>query len=142
LEKFKDSKGRTWTLAVNVDAIKRVRDELKVDLARQLADESERVYGDPCLLVDVLYVLCRDQCKARKVSDVEFGRAMAGDCLDQAANALAESVILFFPTTKRPTLRRLVEKGKQIAATLERATATAVEMIDPAKWNCFDSATK
>ena len=53
---FVDNAGRTWTVAVNVDAIKRVRTLCNVNLLEIVeGDLLGRLANDPILLCDVLY---------------------------------------------------------------------------------------
>jgi hypothetical protein len=117
---FVDNAGRTWTVAVSVDAVKRVRDLLKEDLL-----DIERVFPrllvDPILLCDVVYCICKPQAEAEKISDADFARAMAGDTIALAKAALVEELIDFFPEpSQRETLRLVVEKQGQLT---QRAAA-------------------
>jgi len=121
---FQDAAGRTWTIAVSVDAIKRVRDLVKEDLL-----DIERVFPrlllDPILLCDVVYCICKPQADTEQVSDVDFARAMAGERIAQAKAALVEELVDFFPElSQRQTLRLAIEKYGQLnqrAAALIKA---------------------
>lgn len=125
MQTFKDSEGRSWNLAVNVAAIKRVRDLVKVNLyavgdpgSTVLADLS----GDPVLLVDVLYCLCKPQADAQNVTDAQFGEAMGGNAVDDATQALLEEVSDFFPKARRAVMRKILTTAR----ALEEKAATAV----------------
>ena len=112
---FKDNAGRTWTVTVNVDCIKRVRSLVQVDLLEAAEGKLlDRLVGDPILLCDVIYCICKPEADAQRVSDEEFGRAMAGDAIDQATTALLEELVDFFPGPKRLVLRKALEKLKQL----------------------------
>ena len=57
MKTFQDNAGRTWTVAVNVDGIRRVRSLLGVNLLDVLDDGCKllaQLHDDPVLLVDVL----------------------------------------------------------------------------------------
>lgn len=108
---FRDCHGRNWSIRVDVGAVKRVRSALGVDLM-QVAERKtrdggrepgvlERLASDPVLLVDVIYVLCRDQAQAAGVTDEEFGSAMAGDALEAAVNAMLGAIVDFSRTLAR-----------------------------------------
>jgi len=101
MSRFTDTAGRDWIVAVNVFSIKRVRVALEIDLTQVYdADGTDiltRLANDPVALVDVLYVLCRDQAVERDLSDEDFARAVAGDVIDQATGAFVEAMIHFFP---------------------------------------------
>jgi hypothetical protein len=116
---FKDTAGRTWTLQINVDAIKRVRGLLHVDLL-EIADGKliERLAGDPVLLCDVVFAIIKPDADAQNVSDVDFGRAMGGDCLEQATNSLLEELADFFPSSKRQVLRLALAKLRDVDAKI------------------------
>ena len=110
---FADNAGRTWTVAVNVDAIRRVRNTLDVNLLDAVSDDGqllERLVVDPILLCDVLYVLVQPQAQAQGVSDEDFGRALGGDALDHATQALLEGLASFFPSAKAALLRKAIAK--------------------------------
>ncbi len=141
---FTDNAGRTWTVAINVDAIKRVRDLLSVDLLEILDGKLiEKLIRDPVLLCDVVYAVCKPEADAKSVSDEEFGRAMAGDAIEHATKALLEDLVGFSPSPRdRANLQRvlattwnvmdrardLVEKrleSGELEKVVERALATA-----------------
>ena len=131
---FKDNAGRTWTVAVNVGAIKAVKDALAVNLVDGTVNGNmmERLAGDPILLADVLYVLCREECEARQVSDIDFGRSLAGDSIDSATEALLEELVDFFPSSRRGLLRNVLVKyrkldGMRVTAMQQRLDSGLVE---------------
>jgi hypothetical protein len=124
MKTFNDNAGRTWTVAINVDAIKRVRSLLQVNLLEAVEGKLiERLATDPVLLCDVLYVLCKPEADAKGVSDEDFGRAMAGDAIEAGTTALLEELVDFFPPAKRRVLAKALAKLK----TLE---AKAVQLAD------------
>ncbi|MGE4529659.1 MAG: hypothetical protein AB7D00_14940 [Rhodospirillaceae bacterium] len=129
---FVDNAGRTWTVAVTVDALKRVRSLCGVDLMGVVGDGAllDRLVADPVLLCDVVFAACKDQADAKGVSDADFGRAMAGDAIEQATTALLEALADFFPSRKRAVLQRVIEKMRQVDS---RLTALAeARLADPA----------
>lgn len=102
---FIDNASRTWSLSINVEAIKRVRQALDVNLLDAVEGKLiERLVGDPILLCDVIYVLCQQEAESRNISDEEFGRAMAGDAIDAATTSLLEELVAFFPKARRQLL--------------------------------------
>lgn len=106
---FTDTEGRRWTLNITIADVRRVRDQLDIDLMELVEGGLlERIAGDPVLLVDLLYALCGDDAAA--LGDQAFGRSFDGDVIEQAQRAFVEAVIDFFPPAKRETLRRLMSK--------------------------------
>lgn len=123
MKTFKDNADRTWTVTVNVDAIKRVRSMLDVDLMEAVDGRLiERLIGDPVLLCDVIYCVCKVDADVKGVSDEEFGRAMAGDAIELATTALLEELVDFFPQGKRELLKKALAK-------LETLQATAIDVV-------------
>ena len=109
---FVDAAGRTWTIAVNVDAVKRVRDLLKEDLL-DIGNILPRLMFDLILLCDVIYVICKPQADQLNISDVDFASAMAGDTIAAAKSAFLEELVDFFPEqSQRETLRLAIEKSR------------------------------
>lgn len=125
MKTFIDNAARAWTVAINVDAIKRVRDLVGVNLLEVIEGKLlDRLIGDPVLLCDVIYSVCKPEADARNVTDVDFGRAMAGDAIDGATNALLEELVDFFPQGRRRVLGKALAKLKK----LEAAALNAVEI--------------
>lgn len=119
MKTFKDNADRTWTVTVNVDAIKRVRSLLSIDLMEAVEGKLiERLIGDPVLLCDVIYCVCKDDADAKGITDEEFGRAMAGDAIELATTALLEELVDFFPQGKRQLLRKALAKLETLQETM------------------------
>ena len=116
MKTFTDNAGRTWTVALNVTTLKRVKSLCGVDLLGVVNDSGkllERLTGDPILLCDVIFALCKEQADAKSITDMDFGCAMAGDPIEAATTALLEELVDFFPRGKREVLRRALQKMRQ-----------------------------
>ena len=128
MKSFTDNTGRTWALVVNVATIKRVRALCGVDLnsivevedGKPSAKLLERLSGDPVLLVDVLYAVCRPECEQKGVSDEDFGAAMAGDAVEQATDALLDEIVDFFPAAKRKAFQRILSASRRFGEAARR----------------------
>lgn len=128
MKPFKDNEGRTWSVSVTVSAIKRVRDLLGVDLLKVTEGTLlQELAGDPVLLVDVVFALCKPEADKRGISDVEFGEAMAGDAIDAATVAVLEDLVDFFRSGPRARLRKALAKMEKIEAM---ALARADRVLD------------
>lgn len=131
MKSFTDNLGRTWTLVVNVAAIKRVRALCDVDLNSIVEVEDgkpstrllERLSGDPVLLVDVLYAICKPECDQKNISDEDFGAAMAGDAIESATNALLEETVDFFPEAKRLAFRKILTASRRFEEQAKKRLA-------------------
>jgi hypothetical protein len=135
LKTFRDNAGRTWTVAVTVASIKRVRATAGVDLYG-LVDDGFRglaeLLADPIRLVDVLYVLCQAEAERQGVTDEQFGEAMAGDAIDLATTAFLESFTEFFPAPKvRAGIARLIEASGQVRERMLDEMNRRLDAIDP-----------
>ena len=135
MKSFTDNMGRAWTLVVNVATVKRVRALCGVDLNSVIEVEDgkpsakllERLSGDPVLLVDVLYAVCKPECDRLGVSDEDFGSAMAGDSVDAATQALLDEVIDFFPEAKRRAFRKILSASRRFGEAAKKRLAELLE---------------
>lgn len=109
---FTDTKQRDWLIHVTVDAVKRVRGLVNVDLLDVIEQKSQtltRLITDPILLADVIYAVCKPQADERRVTDTDFAAALAGDPIDAATHGLLDSIVDFFPNSRdRDQLRRVI----------------------------------
>ena len=125
MEKFTDINGKEWSLKITVGTIKAVRDELKIDLTSM---DTLKILGeDICLLVDCLFVCCRDEAERVGITDIMFGESMAGNAIDSATDAFMDELINFFPAQKGNLLRKTIAKTRLILA---EETAKAEKRIE------------
>lgn len=128
MKTFTDNAGRTWTVAINVECIKRVKTLLSVNLLDAIEGKLiEELVSDPVLLCDVIYAICKPEAETKEISDEEFGRAMAGDAIDNATTALLEELVDFFPSGKRQVLAKALAKLKTFQT---KAVETASKRLD------------
>jgi hypothetical protein len=124
MHKFKDSEGREWQVSLNGYQLKKLKDTIGFD-----ARDHESILqaaNDPILLCNVMYVLCEDQAKNLDLTDEDFGRAMGGDAIEQAADAYMQETADFFPRQK-PALKAMLAR---MTETQDRATALATEKLN------------
>ena len=147
MQTFKDTEGREWTLVVNVGAVKRVKALLDVDLLETIEGRLlDRFIGNPVLLCDVIYALCKPQADAQQITSEQFGQAMAGDVIDDATAAFLQALVNFFPSTRRAVLQKALEKVRRLEGMaldhasevldsdrLERVMREHLEALDPAE---------
>ncbi|MCE5327900.1 MAG: hypothetical protein LLG01_15950 [Planctomycetaceae bacterium] len=131
MKTFTDNSGRAWTVTINVDAVKRVKTLLAINLLDAIEGKLlERLAGDPVLLCDVLYALCKPQADAQSISDEDFGRSMAGDVIDTAATALLEELCDFFPKGRRQLLQKALAKLRTLEETVLTAASRRLDSPD------------
>ena len=117
MKTFTDNAGRSWDINVTVDAVKRVRSLLDVDLMEAAAGKLiQQLADNPVLLCDVIYCIVKPQADEKEITDEDFGKAMAGDAIDQATTAFLEDLVNFFPSRKREMLQKVLVKLKNLEA--------------------------
>ena len=140
MQTFRDNAGRTWTVSVDVAAIKRVRALAGFDLLSVIDGKGiDRLVLDPVLLCDVLCAACRPEAERLGVSDEDFGRAMAGDAIEHATRALMEELVSFCPNPRdRTRMQKLVttlwttmEKARDVVERKLDEQLQALESLDP-----------
>lgn len=116
MKTFTDNGGRTWTVSITVNAIKRVRGLLDVDLLEVVGGKLiDRLITDPVLLCDIVYAVCKPEADAQGVSDEDFGKAMAGDAIEHATTALLEELVSFSPSPRdRANLKKVLETTQRV----------------------------
>jgi hypothetical protein len=129
MQTFRDNAGRTWAVSVDVAAIKRVRALAGFDLLSVMDGKAvDRLIADPVLLCDVLCAVCRPDAERLGVTDEDFGRAMAGDAIEHATQALLEELISFCPNPRdRKRLRKFVTT---MWTTMEKARDVLERKLD------------
>jgi len=152
---FKDNAGREWTVEINVAALKRVKSLTGVDLLGVLDGTLiERLIRDPVLLCDVVYAICKSQADERSVTDEDFGRAMAGDAIERATEALLEELVSFCPSPRdRANLGRVLKATRDVmdkardiveakldSGELEKAAEQALEQAQTGPGNSSGTA--
>lgn len=139
-EKHAEVDGREYIVEVNVTQLRRVKKELGVDLLELLkGDLLARIWDDPLLLCDVLYVICREQAEKAGINDEQFGCSMKGDAIDRGRSALLDELISFCPSpAQRENLRRAI---KAIETTLGKVqTRVKAQLEDGSLERALDRA--
>ena len=117
MKTFTDNAKRQWNISVTIDAVKRVKSLLDVDLMEAATGKLIQELSDnPVLLCDVIYCIVKPQADEKNITDEEFGKAMAGDAIDQATSAFLEDLVNFFPSRKRGMLQKVLLKLKNLEA--------------------------
>lgn len=127
---FKDTTGREWLVVVNVAQVKRVREQLRINLADPNEGNLLEQLTDPVTFVDVLFVLCQSQAKEAGVSDVQFGESMGGDALDDGLMALGGALADFFRGPKRKIWEQAVKLTRKHLAKLEAVLTERANEIE------------
>ena len=133
MRQFKDNAGRTWTVDINVATLKRVRGLTGVDLMQVIEGTLiEKFIRDPVLLCDVVYAVCKPEADAAtpRVSDEEFGKAMAGDAIEAATGTLLDELISFCPSPRdRANLGRVLQATNRVMEKARDLTEKRIETL-------------
>ncbi len=131
MRQFKDNAGRTWTVDINVATLKRVRGLTGVDLMQVIEGTLiEKFIRDPVLLCDVVYAVCKPEADAAKVSDEEFGKAMAGDAIEAATGAVLDELISFCPSPRdRANLGQVLQATNRVLEKARDLTEKRIETL-------------
>ena len=112
---WKDAEGHAYETKITVAEIRDVKTELGINLMDiATGDLLQRISEDVILLCDILYVINRSQAKEYGIDDVQFGRNLYGDALEEATHAFVEEMINFFPNQRtRQLLTKAMTKGQE-----------------------------
>ena len=130
---FTDSAGRTWTLSLTLDAAKRVRSLLDINLLDLESGEPPlltRLGTDVILLCDVVFAIVKPQADTAGVSDEEFGAALGGDVILAAQTAFYEELVDFFRQLGRSDLARAVDAQRRMIELTVKGIETRIEGLD------------
>lgn len=132
---FKDAIGRTWSITVTVDTVRRVRQLVSVDLLQVVkTDLLERLANDPVLLVDVLFAACKPQADHQRIDGDSFAAGLCGDAIDAAAMALIGAIADFFPSPTRKLLMRVIDASRahqgKVAEMIEARVSEGIARME------------
>jgi hypothetical protein len=130
---FTDSAGKDWTIVLDLNVARRLRDEAGVDLlATNIVELVAELHSDAYKLGEALFAACvRDD----QVSPAEFfARLTDGETLERALFAFQEALSDFSPLeANRRVLRehlKLTKAGREaIAEKASRQLSTAGESL-------------
>jgi len=125
---FRDDVNAEWTLELLRPQFRRVQAELQIDLL-DIGNQQlwPRLIDDPALLVDLAWVLLREQAESREIDELEFARRLRGDALDRFADLLLEELIDFFPSRRRQMLRAALAKTRTLMARHQEHARTILD---------------
>lgn len=128
---FKDKAGRPWDVDINVVTVGRVRKALGINLLELVVPKSKlnEQLEDAETLVNVLYLLCKDQADAKGITDEDFGRALDIDSIDEGWDAILEGVVGFSRRAARPALQKVLDKARKYKTIQEEQIQK--ELADP-----------
>ena len=133
MKTFTDSAGRTWTVSLTIDAAKRVKGLLDVNLLELEAGDPPlltKLGTDVILLCDVIFALVKPQADAAGVSDEQFGAALGGEVILAAQTAFYEELVDFFRKLGRTDLAKAVDAQRRMIDLAVRRIETRIDRLD------------
>ena len=133
MKSFTDNAGRAWTLALTIDAAKRVKSLLDVNLLELEAGDPPlltRLGTDVILLCDVIFALVKPQADAAGVSDEQFAAAMGGETILAAQTAFYEELVDFFRKLGRTDLAKAVDAQRRMIDLAVARIETRIDRLD------------
>ena len=133
MKTFTDNAGRAWTLSLTIDAAKRVKGLLDVNLLELEAGDPPlltRLGTDVILLCDVIFALVKPQADAAGVTDEQFGAALGGETILAAQTAFYEELVDFFRKLGRTDLAKAVDAQRRMIDLAVRRIETRIDRLD------------
>ena len=127
MHKFTDNDGHEWGISLNSWTAREVKEKTGVDLLDM--ESLTTKLADTYTLVNVLWVLVSKEAGERGTTDEDFGRSLAGDQVEDATNAMLEEIIDFFPQSRRPILRKALEKANLLTQEMTKAGMEAMDKM-------------
>ena len=133
MKTFTDNAGRTWTLTLTIDAAKRVKSLLDVNLLELEAGDPPlltKLGTDVILLCDAIFALVKPQADAAGVTDEQFAAAMGGDAILAAQTAFYEELVDFFRKLGRTDLAKAVDAQRRMINLAVARIETRIDRLD------------
>lgn len=137
---FKDRENREWEVKLDVGMIEDIKDETGVDLddlMKEKSKMSEMIFAETRKLVEIMYVICKEQINKIPLTPREFAKGFDRQTLDSASDAFLNALILFYPRTSAGKV--LAEEFPQMIlkmdAEITRKTKESVKKV------LFDTVT-
>ncbi|MEM9827742.1 MAG: hypothetical protein AAF958_14220 [Planctomycetota bacterium] len=115
MKSFVDTSGRTWSVAIGVPAVRRLRDEMNFDVLSLLDDQSklEIIAADPMIAIDLVTCIIKPQLDAAGVAVDDFLNALGGEQLESATSCLLQAIVDFFPGPRGELLRKALQRSQK-----------------------------
>lgn len=132
---YKDLKNNTWQVEVTAATIKRVKVLVGVSLPDLVSNGwvgFGQLANDVISFIEVMHAVARPQVDALGVTEEQFLEAHAGDVIQQAAFALQEAIVDFFPDSRQREIQRtILRKNRQTLTEVLLEDQKRLDKIDP-----------
>lgn len=115
---FTDSKQNVWHVTLNIGNMRRIKEQLKIDLTTAMDSQEGFVslLSNTYIISDILYVACMSQANERGITNSEmFGECLAdGEAVQAAVDTLVRAIANFSTPQRKELLLRIWEKVKAV----------------------------
>lgn len=134
-QSFIDTKGRTWTVALNVAIVRKVHQKTGVHLAKLLEpEEIGKLQSDGLLLCDMLWLVIEDDAVKAQVTRPDFESSLSGKTIQDAANALLVGLTYFLSDARRgELLRNMLKRFNELQELRTEAAEKMIAVYDGLK---------
>jgi len=87
----------------------------------------ERLLDSQLDLVNVMYLLCEEDCKKQNVSDIDFGRGMGGEHIRLATEQFLDELKDFLPLQKRVMMTHTLKVMAEVQADVMESAIARME---------------
>jgi len=133
MKEFIDSTGKKWVLSLTIDAVKRCRDLLNINLLEPEKGDPPlltQIGTDEILFCDLLYCLCKPQLDQAGITDEQFGQSLGGDAILSASRAFYEEMVDFFRKRGRSDRAKAVAKQQEVIDLAVRRIERTLDLLD------------
>lgn len=123
---FIDGLGREWRVLLHPAKVREINERFGILLTDLRSDAFNQLSLNPILLVDTLYLICKQQADEMGVSDHAFGELMV-PVIDEAVIALEVAICDLFPSGRRSLLKSLHAKQESMQ---QKAMISAIQELD------------
>lgn len=127
MPEFVDKSQRTWEVTLDAPTCMVIRKECDPDFLKDINPHQPstfaRLAGDPVLLCNIIYLICRKQMIDRGVSQEEFYTGVMGSVIDDATSALKQAIVNFSPKRTREMLEMFQQQDRVEAEMTRKAMA-------------------
>lgn len=135
MKTYKDLKSNTWQVEVTAATVKRVKGFTGVNLPALAANgwaEFGKLADDVIGFLEVMHAVLRPQIESTGVTEEQFLEAHAGDVIQQAAFALQEAIVDFFPDPRQREIHRTVLlKNRQVLTEILAHDKRTLDGLSP-----------
>ncbi len=133
MQTFADKDGASWSIDLSVGIMEEVKGKIGIDLLDPIGENNVLAVDlapteakNIMLFVNMLFLLCEDQCKERSVSSSQFGRLLNLSSLQGSYEAFFKEWEDFFLSLGRKEVTEAIRKVKELTVEM---TLEIVEKI-------------